>query len=171
MTDNGDRPRDPIAEARRQWVAHGWEDAADGMAAVTSIMRVQQLLMQRIDAVLRPRDLTFARYEILMLLSFSRRGALPMTKVGNRLQVHPASVTSAVDRLEAQGYVRRVPQAQDRRTVLAEITPAGREAAAGATEILNRDVFADLGVDDATVARLRDALDRMRAAAEGTGGQ
>jgi hypothetical protein len=63
---------DPIDEARRQWVNHDWAQAADGMAAVTSIVRVQQIMLQRIDAVLRPLDLTFARYEILTLLSFTK---------------------------------------------------------------------------------------------------
>ena len=58
---------DPIREARRQWVAHGWEDSADGMALVTSLMRAQQLLAERIDAELRPLNLTFARYEVLRL--------------------------------------------------------------------------------------------------------
>ena len=86
---------DPIEEARRQWVAHGWADAADGMAAVTSIVRAQQIVLQRIDTVLRPLDLTFARYEILTLLSFTKNGSLPMTKMGALLQVHPTSVTSA----------------------------------------------------------------------------
>src|SRR5215468_8875082 len=56
--------RDPIAEAHRQWVRHGWPAAADGMAMVTSVVRVHQLLMERIDAVLRPLDLTFDRYEV-----------------------------------------------------------------------------------------------------------
>ena len=45
--------RDPISEAHRQWVAHGWPGAADGMAMVTSVVRAHQLLMERIDAVLR----------------------------------------------------------------------------------------------------------------------
>ena len=97
--------RDPINEAHRQWVAHGWPDAADGMAMVTSVVRAQQLLMERIDAVLRPRGLTFARYEVLRLLSFARDAAMPMSRLGSLLQVHPTSVTSAVDRLVGQGYV------------------------------------------------------------------
>jgi len=86
---------DPIDEARRQWVEHGWGAAADGMAAVTSIVRAQQIVLQRIDTVLRPLDLTFARFEILTLLSFTKRGSLPMTRMGALLQVHPTSVTSA----------------------------------------------------------------------------
>ena len=46
--------KDPIGLARDNWVAHGWEDAADGMDLVTSIMRVQQAYLARIEAILRP---------------------------------------------------------------------------------------------------------------------
>ena len=125
--------RDPISEAHRQWVAHGWADAADGMAMVTSVVRAQQLLMERIDAVLRPRGLTFARYEVLRLLSFSRGAAMPMSRLGSLLQVHPTSVTSAVDRLVAQGYVERVRSDEDKRVVRAVLTDAGRDAVEEAT--------------------------------------
>ena len=122
---------DPILEARRQWAEHGWEDAADGMAAITSIFRAQQIFLGGIDGQLRPLGLTFARYEVLMLLLFSRQGSLPLNKVGARLQVHPTSVTNAVDRLEAQGLIRRVPHPTDRRTTLAKIQPEGRALAEG----------------------------------------
>ena len=155
-------PLDPIEEAHRQWVEHGWVDAADGMAMVTTVMRVQQILMQRVDAVLRPSGLTFARYEILMLLSFSRSGAMPMKRVGARLQVHPTSVTSAVDRLQAQGYVERKPHATDRRTVLAAITPAGRAVAAAATTAINAEVFEQPGLNPTDVTELTLLMRTMR---------
>jgi DNA-binding MarR family transcriptional regulator len=154
---------DPIEEARRQWVGHGWAEAADGMAAVTSIVRAQQILLQRIDAVLRPLDLTFARYEILMLLSFTRKGALPMTRMGALLQVHPTSVTSAVDRLEAQGFVKRQPHPTDRRAVLAAITQAGRARALAATTALNAQVFEQLGITTNQIDTLRTVLRALRA--------
>src|SRR3954454_20906286 len=118
------------------------------MAMVTSVVRVHQLLMERIDAVLRPHELTFARYEILRLLAFTRAGALPMTRLGSLLQVHPTSVTSAVDRLEKQGFVRRTRGESDRRVVLCAITDAGRAVVEKATEQLNREVFADPGIAD-----------------------
>lgn len=133
--------RDPIREAHRQWVAHGWGDAADGMAMVTSVVRAQQLLMERVDATLRPLGLTFARFEVLRLLSFTRAGELPMARLGSLLQVHPTSVTSAVARLEGQGYVRRRRSPDDGRVVLAGITAEGRGAVERATERLNADVF------------------------------
>ena len=141
-------PFDPIAEARRQWEARGWTTAAPGMALVTSVMRVQQLLAARVDAVLRPHGLTFARYEVLMLLSFSRAGALPLGKIGQRLQVHPASVTNAVDRLEAQRLVRRVAHPTDRRTTLAALTARGRSVADSATVDMNA-LFESLDPADA----------------------
>ena len=155
-------PFDPIAEARRQWSKHGWDDAAAGMAVVTSIVRAQQILLSRIDEELRGLDLTFARYEVLMLLHFSHQGALPLGTVGSRLQVHPTSVTSAVDRLERQGLVRRVPHPTDRRTKLAELTDAGRARVLEATDRLNTTVFADPGVTTSQSERLIGILRSLR---------
>lgn len=156
--------RDPIREAHAQWVRHGWPDAADGMAMVTSLVRAQQLLMERIDAVLRPLGLTFARYEVLRLLSFTRSGALPMTRLGSLLQVHPTSVTSAVDRLQAQGYVERRRDEADKRVVRAAITAAGRRIVETATDGLN-EVFRSPGLDAADVGRLTGLLTELRASA------
>lgn len=155
--------RDPIREAHRQWLAHGWHDAADGMAMVTSVVRVQQLLMERIDAALRPLDLTFARYEVLRLLSFSRSGSMAMTRLGSLLQVHPTSVTSAVARLERQQYVERTRGDADRRIVLATITEAGRAAVDRATRALNSDVFEQPGLPGPAVATLTQQLTELRA--------
>lgn len=139
-------PLDPIAEAHRQWTQHGWGDAADGMAAVTSLMRAQQIMLARVEEALKPTGLTFSRYELLTLLTFTKNGALPMAKASARLQVHPTSVTNAVDRLESVGYVRRTPHPSDRRTTLVEITEQGRTLAVQATERLNSLVFAQPGL-------------------------
>jgi DNA-binding MarR family transcriptional regulator len=155
-------PMDPIAEARRQWAAHGWEDAADGMAAVTSLMRAQQIALARVESVLRRHGVTFARYEVLMLLFFSRKGSLPMTKIGERLQVHPTSVTNAVDRLESAGLVRRTSHPTDRRATLVELLDQGRELAVKATQELNAEVFGVPGVSPEGVSSLVTVLTEMR---------
>lgn len=157
---------DPILEARRQWEVHGWADAAPGMAAVTSVIRAQQIYLARVDTVLRPLALSFARYELLMVLLFSRSGALPLNKLGARLQVHPTSVTNAVDRLEQQGLLRRVAHPTDGRTTLAEITAAGRRVARRATDALNAEVFGAPGLTVGEVGELVDILVRLR---EGAG--
>jgi DNA-binding MarR family transcriptional regulator len=158
-------PRDPIREATDQWRRHGWEEAADGMAMVTSVVRAHQLLMERIDAQLRPFDLTFARFEILRLLSFVRSGSLSMTRLGSLLQVHPTSVTSAVERLVRQGYVVRLRREDDRRVILASLTDRGLDVVEAATEALNREVFEHPGLETAQVLRLTELLRDLRAAA------
>ncbi len=156
--------RDPIELAADNWVAAGWHDSADGMALVTSVVRVQQVLVQAIDDLLRPYGLTFARFEVLMLLRFSRAGALPLGKIGERLQVHPASVTNAVDRLEASGFVARTPNPEDRRSVLATLTVEGRDVAERAADVLNAKVFAQLPLDGADLRSATAVLRRWRMA-------
>ncbi|NLT53325.1 MAG: MarR family transcriptional regulator [Actinomycetales bacterium] len=160
-----DSGRDPIAEARQQWVRHGWDDAADGMAMVTSLVRVDRLFQERIDAVLRPLDLTFARFEILRLLTFTSGGAMPMTRLGSLLQVHPTSVTSAVDRLVRQGHVERVRSTRDGRVVLASVTQSGRDVVAEATAGLNAQVFKVPGLAPEQVRALTTLLADLRARA------
>jgi DNA-binding MarR family transcriptional regulator len=155
---------DPITEARRQWEDHGYAEPA-AMAAATSIVRAQQLVLSAVDAALRPVGLTFARYEALVLLSFSRRGSLPLGKMGERLMVHPTSVTSIVDRLERDGLVRRVPGGDDRRVVLAELTDAGREVVERATKAVEASRFGLDGLSDAQLDRLTGSLRALRQAA------
>lgn len=152
---------DPLAEAYRQWQAR-WPGHADHMAAVTSVMRVQQLVLSRIEAILKPHGLTFAAFEALRLLAFSRSGELPMGKMGSRLMVHPTSVTSVITRLERRGLVTRSPSPEDRRVVLAKITGEGRRVVEEATDALNRAKFAlpDLSTEEA--AELTEVLRTLR---------
>ncbi len=158
-------PFDPIEEARRHWQERWDETAAREMVAVTSIMRVHQILMARLNEVLEPLNLTFPRYEALMLLHLSSRGSLPLGKIGERLQVHRTSVTNTIDGLEQASLVKRTPHASDRRAVLAEILPAGREAAEQATAALNAAGFATEPLSAADLDQLAELLRTLRAGA------
>jgi DNA-binding MarR family transcriptional regulator len=111
------------------------------MRAVTSIMRAHQILIAELDAMLRPFGITFSRYEALVLLVHSQGGALPLSKIGERLQVHATSVTNVIDRLEGAGLVRREPNPNDGRGTLAVITPEGRDVAVKATAQFNSARF------------------------------
>lgn len=159
MTD-----QDPIAAAHHQWVAHGWAEAADGMALMTSVVRAQQLVHERVEGVLRPHELTFARFEILRLLAFSRRRSMPMSRLGSLLQVHATSVTSAVDRLEKQGLVERLRRESDRRVVLASLTTKGEQLVERATRDLNDEVFSSPGLGPDEVRTATQLLSALRAA-------
>jgi DNA-binding MarR family transcriptional regulator len=156
---------DPIEEAGRQWREHWGAASVAPMMAVTSVMRVQQLLLARLNETLEPFGLTFARYEALMLLYLSRAGSLPLGKVGARLQVHPTSVTNLIDGLERVGYARRTPHPSDRRTTLATITPQGRSVADQATEALHEIHFGTPPLRRAELDQITDLLRRVRFAA------
>lgn len=156
---------DPITEARRQWHVHGWDDAAAGMTAVTSIMRAQQLMLARVDAALKPFELTFARYEMLRMLAFTRTGRLPMASAITRLQVHPTSVTNTVDRLVKDGCIDRVKHPADGRAAILVLTDRGRDIAERATESLNSEVFERIGMSHADTTSLVAIVARLREAA------
>ena len=156
---------DPIEEAGRQWRTHWGAGPSVPMMAVTSVMRVQQIWLARLNEALMPYELTFARYEALMLLYFSRAGSLPLGKIGTRLQVHPTSVTNLIDGLEKLGYARRVQHPDDRRTTLAAVTRRGRQVAAAATETLNKLQFGTAPLRRRELESLTHVLGRVRAGA------
>lgn len=155
-------PFDPIAEAGRQWRAHWGRAAVPSMSAVTSIMRAEQILIARLNELLRPWKLTFPRYEGLMLLYYSRNGSLPLGKMGERLQVHPTSITNIIDGLERLGYVQRARHERDRRTTMALITDAGRQAAEAATVVLNAARFGTAPLRKRDLDEIFDVLRRLR---------
>jgi DNA-binding MarR family transcriptional regulator len=155
-----DLPFDPIERAAAIWERRFGE--ARAMAAVTSIMRVHQILLRELDTRLRPFGLTFARYEALVLLSFSRTGALPLRLIGERLMVHPTSVTNTIDRLERAKLVVRRPNPRDRRGTLAEITPAGREVVSEATKVLMAAGFGLRGYDESELEAMFSLLKSLR---------
>lgn len=148
---------DPIERAGELWEEHIGD--ATAMRLVTSLMRAQQLVLARLEAALKPLGITFARYEVLRLLSFSHSGALPLSKIGQRLMVHPTSVTNAIDRLVAQGLVSRQVDGVDRRRVLASLTPDGEAVLEAATKAL---VDLDFGVDSLSPEQQREAYELLR---------
>jgi DNA-binding MarR family transcriptional regulator len=154
---------DPIARADELWTRR-W-GAVPSMAAITSVMRAHQILLGQVDAVVKPYRLTFARYEALVLLTFSKAGELPLSKIGQRLMVHPTSVTNTVDRLEAAGLVTRRPNPLDGRGVLAAITPKGRDVVERATQDLMAMDFGLVGYDAEGCKQLFEMLRPLRIAA------
>jgi DNA-binding MarR family transcriptional regulator len=153
-------PFDPIERAGQTWEKRF--GPASSMRAATSVFRVQQILLARYDDVLKPHELTFARYEVLVLLTFSRSGELPLKVIGSRLMVHPTSVTNAIDRLVAAGYVTRRPNPDDGRGVLAGITDDGRRVVEQATTALTDLDFGLGDLPEAERAELFDILRRVR---------
>jgi len=153
-------PFDPIERAAQRW-EETW-GSASAMRIATSIMRAQQILLGRYDELLKPHGLTFARYEVLVLLRFSRYGALPLGRIGERLMVHPTSVTNSIDRLERSGFVERRPNPRDGRGTLAAITESGRRVVEVATADLMDAGFGLDCVDEGSRRAIFDGLTKLR---------
>jgi DNA-binding MarR family transcriptional regulator len=156
---------DPIDRAGDLWQQHWPDETPDvyaSMRAVTSIMRAHQILIAELDALLRPFGITFSRYEALVLLVHSHDGALPLSKIGERLQVHATSVTNVIDRLESAGLVRREPNPRDGRGTLAVITEEGRKVADKATVEVNNARFAMSALSADQLASLFEILRSLR---------
>ncbi|MGN6473909.1 MAG: MarR family winged helix-turn-helix transcriptional regulator [Mycobacteriales bacterium] len=158
-----DLPFDPIARAGDIWETKFGPSSA--MRVATSVMRAQQLLLARFDEILKPHQLTFARYEALVLLHFSHAGELPLSVIGERLMVHPTSVTNIIDRLVSQGFVERRPNRRDGRSVLAGLTATGGNTVKRATDDLMADGFGLEMYDSATLDALFTQLKPLRVAA------
>lgn len=153
---------DPVEASRERWVQQGWSDAAAGMAAVVSVMRAEQIFLGRATAILRPLGLTFARYQVLGMM----RWAAPLTlgAVGQGLWITPATVTNAIDRLEAASLCRRASHPTDARATLVEITAKGRRLFDRAVERLNTELFGTVGLAEEELDLLVELIGKIRAA-------
>ena len=155
---------DLVAEARRNWAENGLGEV-DAMMSATSLARAHQIVLGRINGALADFSLTFSRYEALALLSFARGNSMAMARMGERLQVHPTSVTSTIDRLERDGYVVRSPHPEDRRATLATLAKQGQRVLDEATAALEAIRWGMGEMADDDLAELNMELANVRASA------
>jgi DNA-binding MarR family transcriptional regulator len=156
-------PFDVVEASRRVWLEQWQPEAASGMAVYTAILRSFQLLNDQVASVVRGHDLTFARYEVLTWLATDPESSLALSWISKTLRIPPATVTNIIDRLEADGLVRRVPHPSDARTTLAVITDRGRKVATEATRDLNANVYERIALSERDRTRLVDFLAQLRA--------
>ena len=156
-------PFDPIDRGAEHWAKQYSE--VPRMRAITSLMRVHQLVLTELDDLVKPFGLTFARYEVLVLLSFSRTGSLSLGKIGERLQVHATSVTPLVQRLAAAGLIERNRHPEDGRAVLASLTDKGKRVLAEATKAVTEAQFALGAISEDQCEDLSAILRNIRLAA------
>jgi DNA-binding MarR family transcriptional regulator len=153
---------DPVEASRERWIEQGWDDSAAGMAAVVSVMRAEQIFLRRASALLRPLGLTFARYQVLGMLRWT--GPLTLGSIGHRLWITPATVTSAVGRLESAGLSRRSAHPTDARATLVEITAKGRRLFDRAVDELNDGLFGSVELSADELDLLVGLIGKIRAA-------
>ncbi|MDA1362313.1 MarR family transcriptional regulator [Glycomyces luteolus] len=122
-------------------------------------------LWEAMDALLQEEcGLPLTWFEIMDLLQ--RRSAARVQDIAAAFSISVGGTSKVVDKLEAGGLCRRMPNPADRRSSLIELTDHGRASLERANEIFNRELASRIGsvaseqdLDQmlATLSRLRDA--------------
>ncbi len=111
------------------------EVPAENGAILFALVEAANVLRSRVSAALGRVGLSYPKYEVLHYLR-SAGDPLSLSRLADCQQCARSNITQLVDRLEAEGLVRRIDDPEDRRSVLAEITPAGAALAdQGAAQI------------------------------------
>jgi DNA-binding MarR family transcriptional regulator len=156
QTDTRD---ESFASYRRLWDQRF--PAGDEYAAAVRLMRAARIVEHRLAEILSASELTMSQWTTLTMLHFSDDGALALGKISRLLGVHTTTITTAVDRLANAGLVTRGARSDDRRTVIARLTRAGRRRIARVNRTLGEARFglSELSADE--VAALSRALSSL----------
>ncbi len=98
-------------------------------ATVKSFLDAADRLYLRISTALKTVGLTWPKYEVLDQLRHAPESSLPLRVLADCQSCAASNITQLVDRLEKEGFVQRTDDPDDRRSVRAELTPTGMDAA------------------------------------------
>lgn len=129
------------------------------------IKRVHQSIVQQAGKRLADHGLTHAQWLPLFRLYFS--GACPAAQLASDLELDGGALTRLLDRLEAKQLIQRERSSSDRRVVMVDLSPAGRELAQGLPGVLSEVFNLHLaGFTEAEWQTLMNLLRRLLANAE-----
>ena len=134
------------------------------MEAFFELLRARDLLTRALDQQMQQeRGISVSEYLLLLTLRYAPGGRLLLGELAGRVYLSRSGLTRLVDRMQAAGFVVRVPCATDGRAMFASITPAGRAELRRAWPVHRRGIQALFGdrfsADEA--AQLRDLLERI----------
>lgn len=101
------------------------------------LLEAARSVQDRLESVLAGVGLTPAKYQAIDALVQAGE-PLTLSEFASRLQCVRSNITQLVDRLEADGLVKRVDDPSDRRAVRAVVTPLGVERRAAGAEVVGR---------------------------------
>lgn len=133
----------------------------DQPVSLVMLLETAQSIQNRLETMLAEVELTPAKFQAIDVLA---RAGEPLTlgEFASRLKCVRSNITQLVDRLEADGLVKRVNDPADRRAVLAVVTPLGLKRQVAGAKVLARlqdDLSARVAPDDrALLHRLLGAL-------------
>ena len=163
----GDEPADALARQLHRSTPF----RAPGQWVGISLLRNADLLRRHLTQVVAAERVTLQQYNVLRILRGAGEAGLPTLSVAERMIERTPGVTRLLDRLESRGWVERERSVEDRRQVLARITPGGRallERLDGPLAQAEDEVFAEL--DPESLQRLGELLEEVRRSLEGVEG-
>ncbi|HWN36094.1 MAG TPA: MarR family transcriptional regulator [Pseudonocardia sp.] len=152
---------DAVEYTRQHWAESG-QPAAEHFAAMGALMRTHQLMVNEMDRLLKPHNLSRTAFLLMATLLMSREHTRPLGQLSRHLMVHPTTVTLVIDQLAGRDLVTRRPHPTDRRTVLATLTDEGRRVVAKASDDLGAAQFGLSGVSESLAQRLTGVLGQVR---------
>ncbi|MGA7444920.1 MAG: MarR family transcriptional regulator [Candidatus Sulfotelmatobacter sp.] len=108
------------------------------------LMRTTDMLSRGLVKVLRTEELSSTQYNVLRILRGSPAG-LPCGEIASRMITRDPDITRLLDRLEKRGLISRCRETEDRRMVMARITPAGMKVLARLDEPVQESHRKQLG--------------------------
>jgi DNA-binding MarR family transcriptional regulator len=118
--------------------------------ALSAVLRAAERLEERLEEALAGVGLSLSKFDAMEQLI---RAGDPCTlgDLAGRLRCVRSNVTQLVDRLEAEGLVRRGTCSEDRRAIRAKVTPLGLErhrAGVAAIRVVQQELAERLGPED-----------------------
>lgn len=121
------------------------------MTAWRTYIETYSDLIAAIEHDLAEHDLTLGDYQVFVYLSEAPNRSMRMCDLADRLQLSPSGLTRRLDGLVKAGFVTREPSIDDRRVMLATLTPAGfaalEKAAPDHVASVRRHIFDHLDGD------------------------
>ena len=115
-----------------------------------SLIHAAASVNDRLEAALETAGLSVAKQSALTHLADASE-PLTLSELASKLSCVRSNITQLVDRLEADGLVRRIADPSDRRSIRAELTPLGLEKQAAGAEALakvQRDIAGQISGAD-----------------------
>lgn len=124
---------------------------------LATLLHAANAAQSEVESQLGAIGLSLAKLAALKVLSEAGE-SLPLTQLAERLSCVKSNITQLVDRLEADGFVERQADPNDRRARLASLTPQGRKACRDGTRVQDAAERALLGKLSAAESRQLAAL-------------
>ena len=131
-------------------------------AIAFALMHAGHRVEARLEEALAGVKLSGAKHAALSVL-VTQDQPISLSELAEKLTCVRSNVTQLVDRLEADGLVKRIDDPADRRAVCAEVTPLGRQRHSAGSKVVNvvlKEVAKELSAVDPKV--LKRAFDSVR---------